>query len=792
MTGDTGNPYPATIGPYQVLGPLGEGGMAEVYLAEQSEPVRRRVAVKILKAGMDSKQVVARFESERQALAVLDHPNIAKVFDAGMAENGRPYFVMEYVEGLPITEYCDAGRLSIDRRLSLFVDVCRAVQHAHLKGLVHRDLKPSNILVGDVDGHPQPRIIDFGVAKATEAPLTDSTLETRIGQVVGTPQYMSPEQTGLDGVDVDSRADIYSLGVVLYELLAGVMPLDLSTVRDIALPGVIREKIPPQPSARFTDLSDTRSDVAATRATSPQDLERVLRGDLDWIVMKAIEKDRERRYETANALAADCERFLEHEPVLARPPSRSYRLGRFVRRNRGLVATASVALVALLAGSIATTIGFVRATTAERTALQEAETARQVSEFMVGLFQSSDPAQAQGAEITTREILDRGLTKISSELNDQPLVQATLQTAMGDVYRNLGLFGEAESLFQQSYATRRQLLGLDHPDTLTVQASLGIVSMELGRLDEAIRICEDTLIRRRRVLGDLDASTLWSMQNLASAYRAKGRIEDAERLYREALGVARQVSGQESKLTLWNMSNLGNLYRDTGRLEEAVTLLEEATDIHAQVYGPQHPETLLLMNNLGDIYYDMGRYSEAEELYSAVLDGRERVLGTGNWQTHWSKDRLASVYLAQGRMEEAERLQVAAVAGLRRTFGVRQPQTLASINNLAEIYRAQERYLQAEPLYAEAAQVSSELMPDHFDTGVPIHNLGAIYGLTGRYEEAILQFEKAERIWDPILPPDHLFRMENARLWAEARRALGDEEGAAELEARIEELGGQN
>ena len=387
----SGDDHPSQIGPYRILDTLGEGGMSVVYLAEQSEPVKRRVALKILKAGMDSKQVVARFESERQALAVLDHPNVAKIFDGGIAESGRPYFVMEQVKGVPITEYCDDHRLDNEERLKVFITVCSAVQHAHLKGLIHRDLKPSNILVGVVDGKPQPKIIDFGIAKATTTTLTEATLHTRVGQIIGTPQYMSPEQANLTGLDIDTRTDIYSLGVVLYELLVGIVPLDLRAIGDQAMQVALREKDPPRPSTRITDLGDTREEVAKVRGTDPDRLQQQLKGDLDWIVMRAIEKDRTRRYETVNSLAMDCRRFLRHEPVLARPPSTAYYMQRFVRRNRLAVAAGTIAILAVIAGATAATLGYVRATEAEQIARQESATSKKVVEFLVGLFQVSNP-----------------------------------------------------------------------------------------------------------------------------------------------------------------------------------------------------------------------------------------------------------------------------------------------------------------------------------------------------------------------------------------------------------------
>ena len=436
--------------------------MSIVYLAEQSEPVSRRVALKIIKPGMDSKQVVARFESERQALAVLDHPNIAKIFDGGIAESGRPYFAMELVKGVAITDYCDDQRLNNEERLKLFINVCSAAQHAHHKGLIHRDLKPSNILVGVVDGEPQPKIIDFGIAKATTVTLTEATLYTRIGQVVGTPQYMSPEQADAAGLDIDTRTDIYSLGVVLYELLVGTVPLDLRAIGDHAMQVAIREKDPSKPSTRFTELGDTKDEVAKVRRTKPDRLRQQLKGDLDWIVMRAIEKDRTRRYETINALAMECQRFLKHEPVLARSPSVGYLTGRFIRRNRLMVMAGTVALIAVLAGATAATLGFIRATESEQVARQEAATARATSQFLVDLFEVSDPwaftpvSAKSGTDITAREILDMGAERLRTDLKDQPEIQSGLMTTIGRVYMGLGLPDLAMPLVQE---------GLGHPQT---------------------------------------------------------------------------------------------------------------------------------------------------------------------------------------------------------------------------------------------------------------------------------------------------------------------------------------
>ena len=354
----------ATIGNYKLLQLIGEGGFGSVFMAEQEKPVRRRVALKIIKLGMDTKQVIARFEAERQALAMMDHPHIAKVFDAGATETGRPYFVMELVKGVPITEYCDTHNLSTRERLELFIPVCNAVQHAHQKGIIHRDIKPSNVMVTLADGKPIPKIIDFGIAKATNARLTEQTYFTEYHQLIGTPEYMSPEQAEMTGIDIDTRSDIYSLGVLLYVLLTGTTPFDARKLRSLAyeeMQRTIREVEPPIPSKRLSGLSDTAAAIATFRMTEPRKLEQLLRGELDWIVMRALEKDRTRRYDTPGSFAMDIRRHLDNEPVLARPPSTAYRLRKFVSKHRlGVLAGATV-VFALLAGLMLATVGFLRA-----------------------------------------------------------------------------------------------------------------------------------------------------------------------------------------------------------------------------------------------------------------------------------------------------------------------------------------------------------------------------------------------------------------------------------------------
>jgi serine/threonine protein kinase len=459
-------PFQRNIGSYHLLQKIGDGGMGEVWLAEQTRPVRRQVALKLVKAGMDTAQVLARFDAERQALALMDHAAIAKIFDGGSTPEGRPYFAMEYVRGDAITQYCDRNRLSVRDRLELFIQLCDGVQHAHQKGIIHRDLKPSNVLVSLADGKPVPHIIDFGIAKAMAQPLTEQPLFTAIGGFVGTVEYMSPEQAELS-VDIDTRTDVYSLGVLLYELLTGTLPFERKQLRNAGVDEIrrtIREQDPPKPSTRVgTDATSTTT--GEQRRLQPAKLVSLLRGDLDWITMRALEKERGQRYQTANELALDVRRYLNYEPVMAGPPSTAYRVRKFARRHRLAVAAATSAVIVLAVFAVVTAIQAGRIARERDRANNEAATSRQISEFLTGLFTVSDPSEARGRAITAREILDKGARDLE-QLKDQPELQARLQATIGSVYTSLGVYPEATPLLEQSVATRRRILGADHPDTL--------------------------------------------------------------------------------------------------------------------------------------------------------------------------------------------------------------------------------------------------------------------------------------------------------------------------------------
>jgi eukaryotic-like serine/threonine-protein kinase len=638
-----------SIGAYQLLSKIGEGGMGQVWLAEQTAPLQRRVALKLIRWGMCDDTLLHRFQGERQSLAVMDHPSIAKVFDAGATAEGQPYFVMEYVAGVPITDYCDQKKLKIPDRLELFIKVCEGVQHAHQKAIIHRDLKPANILVVEVDGKPVPRIIDFGLAKATNTGMTGESLHTRVGSFVGTPGYMSPEQCDPTAQDVDTRTDVYSLGIVLYVLLTGSPPFDTKEWKNKTFDEMLRllrEQDPPRPSTKVSTDRDTSSATAEARSTEPKELVSLLRGDLDWITMKAVEKDRTRRYGTPSELAADIGRYLNNEPVTACPASVSYRLQKYVRRHR-VGAAVAAGLVILLAGFALMQAVQLRRITRER------DRANRIAEFMAGIFKVSDPDERVGGSVTARELLDKAATDIDAGLAKDPELQAQMMHVMAKAYSDLGIYPSAQLLFERSIKVGSSAVGPQNPEILSTRNDLSWVLFQQGHLAEAERLQRDTLDIQRRVLGPEDSDTLGSMAQLANTLSEQGRLAEAEKLGRDVLEKRKRLLGAEAFLTLVVMENLSIYLAHEGKLAEAEKLAREALDIQLRVFGQENLQTIISMVNLADDERDLGRDEEAKKLFDEALDLEGRVLGPDQPETAETRYDLACLLARRGQIGEA-------------------------------------------------------------------------------------------------------------------------------------------
>jgi eukaryotic-like serine/threonine-protein kinase len=666
---------PKSIGPYQLIRKLGEGGMGQVWLAEQTAPIHRQVALKLIKVGMYDDDVLHRFQSERQSLAMMDHPAIAKVFDAGATPDGRPYFVMEYVPGVPITRYCDQKRLTIKQRLELFIKVCEGIQHAHQKAIIHRDLKPPNILVTEVDGKPVPRIIDFGLAKATTSELGSETMFTRVGAFVGTPGYMSPEQANTTVQDVDTRTDVYSLGVVLYVLLTGAQPLDTEQWHKQPLYEVLRklrEVEPPRPSSKIRMEKPSSPSRADLRAVEPKQLETLLHGDLDWITMKALEKDRSRRYDTPIELAADIGRYLRHEPVIACPPSAGYRLRKYIQRHRIAVGVAA-GVAALFVGFVILQAIQLRQTRMERDrANRERDTATRITNFMTNMFKVSDPTEARGNTITAREVLDKASKDIDTGLQKDPELQAQMMYVMANTYDNLGLYSQAESLLRRAVEIRQRVLGAANPNTLDTECLLGAALQQLGRTADSEKLLQQAFTESQSVLGQLNPTTIQLENQLSLTLSQQGRDADAERLGREALDNSRRALGPESPQTLKTLFALSAILGDEGKYAESEKLNREALDLCRQIHGPDDPETLGGMKSLASTLSDEGHYGDAQKLDQEALEVSLRVNGPRHPSTAGFTYDLACLAALQGQSDRAlSLLQESLDRGLRNRTALR-------------------------------------------------------------------------------------------------------------------------
>jgi eukaryotic-like serine/threonine-protein kinase len=767
------------IGSYKLLSVLGEGGFSVVYLAEQDRPVKRLVALKVIKPGMDTKQVIARFEAERQTLALLNHPNIAAVYDAGATETGLPYFVMENVKGIPITEHCDREKLSIEERLALFLQVCDGVQYAHQKGIIHRDIKPSNILVSFDGDKAAPRIIDFGVSKAITKQLSERTLYTEQGQFVGTPEYMSPEQAEMGAQDIDTRTDIYSMGVVLYELLTGALPFDPEALRESSIENIrriIREQDPKKPSTRLTGMGEEARKIAENRNIDLANLKKRLNRELEWIPLKAMRKDRTRRYRSASEFADDIRNYLNGRPLIAGPESAVYRLKKFALRNRTLLTGIAAVLIVLIAGIIVSTNFGIRASRARKEAdaarikaEQESRTAQAISDFLrKDLLESMDPyVRPEQQEISVRSWLDETTRKLDGRFQNEPFVEAQIRYSLGKTYRNLGTRNDlerAEKLLLRASALQTQVLGEKAIDTLNTKELLGSVYMRMGRYLDAQTPYEQTLEGRREVLGPNAPDTLSAMNELGLLYSSLGRYSKAEDLYLKALPASHSVFGENDAFTLLLTGNLATIYRYEGRYEDSEKLYNKVKeDLFNRIkqnpnlmLDNENPDTLYYilssMNGLGKLYINEKRYDDAEYFFRIAQQTGSKVLGADHPDILNSINGLGLVYTAKSDFSRAEYyLNDNALYEIRTKLGEDNPTTLTCLyclgwlkyneGNAADKAGDKEKtkkdYDNADEYLTKALSGRQNLLGyDHPDTLETKNALALLYKALGKFSEA--------------------------------------------------------
>jgi len=784
------------VGRYKLLEKIGEGGCGLVYMAQQGEPVRRQVALKVVKLGMDTKNVMARFEAERQALALMDHPNIAKVFDAGATDTGRPFFVMELVRGTKITNYCDANQLSTRQRLDLFVQVCQAIQHAHQKGLIHRDIKPSNILVTLCDGVPVPKVIDFGIAKATtDQLLTDKTVFTEFHQFVGTPAYMSPEQAEMSELGVDTRSDIYSLGILLYELLTGKTPFETKRLVGAGLDEIrriIREEEPPRPSTRLETLNkEEQTTVAKDRRAEAPKLISLVRGDLDWIVMKALEKDRTRRYETANGLAADIQRHLENEPVMARPPSKLYRFGKIVRRNRLAFAAAAAIAAALLIGLGVSTLLLFREKEARQRAQTAATKSQQVIDLLKRMLERAGPSKALGRDARMlQDILDETARSMSLDLTNQPEVEVELCLILATAYHDLGLYKRMEEVSRRSLQLARARFGEENLNVAMSLRHIGDALMHLSEMHlnemqgeglvEAEKYSREDVAICTKLLRSPNINLAYAIVHLGNVLTTAGKFGEAERLKREALPMYRVLFGtndspQMAKLLMDLSAVLAPQYH---RLGEAEDLIRQALTMQKRLLGEPHPEVAKSLNTLGYVLYSRSKFAEAEETLRDCLamwkklttgDRHEVALCLENLVLAlWMQEKLPEAEMnlrdalamrirlsgneapevmnlfvnlrtllwTWGKWEDAEVIEREVLQIQRKQFGNEHASVTASLGSLATVLQRQGKLNEAETVCRDALSISKKLA-DLWNVAWSLENLASVLEEEGRLEEAV-------------------------------------------------------
>ncbi len=750
---DLGKRFGQLIGRCKVVRVLGEGGMGTVFLAEQDKPTRL-VALKIIRPGVASTNLLRRFEHESQILGRLQHPGIAQIYEAGTADTGegaQPYFVMEYVRGRSLIEYAQGSQLGTRQRLELLAKICDAVQHAHQKGIIHRDLKPGNILVTE---EGQPKILDFGVARATDADIQATTIQTDVGQLVGTIPYMSPEQAGGDVTELDTRSDVYALGVLGYELLAGRLPYELKKKMIHEAVRVIREDDP-------TPLSS---------------IDRVFRGDVETIIAKALQKERIRRYQSASDLAGDIRRYLTDQPIVARPPSVGYQLSKFTKRNKALVAGVAAVFVVLVGGVVTTSLALAREAQQHRLAqslrqiadnrridaersLERAQTEAgktvAVNKFLQRMLAGVNPAQAQGREVTVRELLDQSAEDIGSAFQDQPQIEASIRSTIGDTYRALSEYQAAERQLRASYELLLAELGAEHRDTLVAANSFASIVHDLGRLNESERLHRETLERQRRLLGDDDPDTITSIANLAVLLSDQGQSDESARLFREAVDRSRRVLGNDARQTILAINGLAVALKNLGRLEEAEPLYREAVELSRRIFGEGNPETLIALDNMAGFLLSQGKADQAETFQRSSLQRQREILGPTHHSTLIGMNNLALILQYQGKYDEAQQLYTEVIEAGGETLGENHQDVMIAMNNLASLLYALNRLAEAEPIMQRILNVQiRDLGDDHPNSLNSMVSLAVILSSQDKFDEAEPWYRRAFEVQLDKLGPD--------------------------------------